>query len=302
MVDDVENAPTPRHPRRALERVPLGGLRGEEWLALVFAGGIVCLLIAGFVLGPLLRWVSIDSRLMAALPFLLFVGLAMLCLRIRPRELGIQLPTLKRVATLLGYTVVLMVFQVSVFSLVLGILSHHSVDMANSILFMMPNRQLATGVTVQSFFVFFLAVAVVGPIVEEVIFRGLLFQGLWATWSPVAAIATSSVLFGFAHGSLGFAQIIAGVCFAVAYIERRSIVDCILMHCFNNGLVSVVLFSGLIVRGHIEERSALLAEPIPVWSLAASAIVAALTAVVLWRWLRSVWRREVAQESVPLAT
>ncbi len=83
-------------------------------------------------------------------------------------------------------------------------------------------------------------VAVVGPIWEEVFFRGFLFSGLrqGMTFWPAAAI--SGLLFGLVHAPEGISIVIPlgilGAALAWVYERTGSIWPCIAIHWFNNGL------------------------------------------------------------------
>lgn len=88
-----------------------------------------------------------------------------------------------------------------------------------------------------------LAISVVGPIGEEVLFRGAALQKLMDKgWSPTAAIWISSLLFGIAH--MNPVQIIyatvLGLLLGWVYVRTKSLLPCIGLHIFNN-LTSVVL-------------------------------------------------------------
>lgn len=92
-----------------------------------------------------------------------------------------------------------------------------------------------------SFFIMFNLV-IVGPIIEELIFRGLLLRSL-AQYGRNFAIVTTSILFGMYHASL----IENGYAFAVgivlAYITLRySLKWAIIIHCGNNMLMMLIAF------------------------------------------------------------
>jgi len=92
-----------------------------------------------------------------------------------------------------------------------------------------------------SFFIMF-NIVIVGPIVEEIIFRGLLLRSL-AGYGRNFAIVTTSILFGMYHASLvqnGYAFIVGIV---LAYITLRySLKWAIVIHCTNNMLMMIILF------------------------------------------------------------
>lgn len=66
-----------------------------------------------------------------------------------------------------------------------------------------PSQDLVTEIeetrTVVVWVAIVLGVVIVQPLVEEITFRGLLLRALMRRWSPVAAIAVSSAIFGAIH-------------------------------------------------------------------------------------------------------
>ena len=88
-----------------------------------------------------------------------------------------------------------------------------------------------------------LAVSIVGPIGEEVVFRGGALQQLMDHgWSPVSSIVVSALLFGIAHMNpvqIFFASIL-GLFLGWVYVRTKSLIPCIGLHILNN-LTSVIL-------------------------------------------------------------
>lgn len=83
----------------------------------------------------------------------------------------------------------------------------------------------------------FLSICVVGPILEEIMFRGLLFKSLERAFrSPAAAIIISGLLFGLWHGSLvqGVYTAMMGIVLAYVYHKTRNLWFPILIHMLNN--------------------------------------------------------------------
>lgn len=84
-----------------------------------------------------------------------------------------------------------------------------------------------------------IAIALLGPIAEEVIFReGIIGNMLKCNINPWIAILTSSVVFGIIHLNpiqIPFA-IFAGVIFGIIYIKTQNIVVTSILHVINNSL------------------------------------------------------------------
>ena len=85
-------------------------------------------------------------------------------------------------------------------------------------------------------FIFLLIGGIVGPIAEELFFRGILY-GFLRRWGIVAAIVVSTGLFVLAHPiSQGFPipQAAGGIVFALAYEIEGSLVTPIVIHVLGN--------------------------------------------------------------------
>jgi len=88
----------------------------------------------------------------------------------------------------------------------------------------------------------FLGVVLIGPICEEIIFRGIILEGLLKNYSTQKAIIFSALIFGLIHFipiqviNASFMGLILGW----IYLKTRSLWVCIALHVINNGL-SVLL-------------------------------------------------------------
>ena len=82
----------------------------------------------------------------------------------------------------------------------------------------------------------FLSVAFVGPIVEEILFRGIILESMRKIMPPALAIFFSSMVFGIWHMEpiQVVYTIIAGIAFGVVYYRTRKLRYPILMHIINN--------------------------------------------------------------------
>ena len=81
--------------------------------------------------------------------------------------------------------------------------------------------------------VFLLVGGVIGPVWEEIFFRGIIF-GFLRRWGLYAAIVISTALFVLPHfdGSrLPLTQIVGGIVFAIAYEKEKSLFVPITIHC-----------------------------------------------------------------------
>ena len=81
-------------------------------------------------------------------------------------------------------------------------------------------------------FWFFLVGVVVAPVVEEIFFRGFLFQGFRQKYGWAAAVFLSSAIFGAAHFDLAslFPTFVLGVVLAYVYHRSNSVWPGIILH------------------------------------------------------------------------
>ena len=108
-------------------------------------------------------------------------------------------------------------------------------------------QNLATMVAGGSVPVRFLAVVIIGPLVEEICFRGIVLNRLLAWSKPSAAVIIQSISFGAVHGNL--VQFLFSICLGVAlgsmFVKFRKLWVCIVGHVVFNllGFVFSILIS-----------------------------------------------------------
>jgi len=93
---------------------------------------------------------------------------------------------------------------------------------------------------------FFLVGGVIGPIAEEIFFRGIIY-GFFRKWGILAGIVTSTLIFVIFHSTgpyLPVTQIVGGILFAVAYEKEQNLVVPIAIHCLGN----LAIFSLMMVK------------------------------------------------------
>ncbi len=79
-------------------------------------------------------------------------------------------------------------------------------------------------------------VVVLGPVVEEGLFRGLLLHRWAVRWNLTAALWTSSLLFGIGHAPSVIGSTVFGLVMAILYIETGSLLVPIVLHATNNAI------------------------------------------------------------------
>lgn len=83
---------------------------------------------------------------------------------------------------------------------------------------------------------FLLGALLIGPILEEIVFRNILLNSLLNTHTKKIAIIISSLIFAVIHGNPFQIMIafILGLFFGVVYSKNRNILHTIILHCFAN--------------------------------------------------------------------
>jgi len=91
--------------------------------------------------------------------------------------------------------------------------------------------------------IYFFNFVIQAPIMEELIFRGIILSYLLKHVTQLQAILFSSLLFGLTHGSPDqmLFSALGGVFLAYAYLKSNTLVVPILFHAFNNALGFVVM-------------------------------------------------------------
>lgn len=119
----------------------------------------------------------------------------------------------------------------------------------------MPRALASSSVAIRTAWIFFRALAaiVTVPIAEELAFRGFLirrvvspdFETLPLRKFSWIGVVLSSIAFGFLHGNLWFAGVLAGGLYAWALLRRGQIGDAVIAHATTNALLVayVLLFA-----------------------------------------------------------
>jgi len=117
----------------------------------------------------------------------------------------------------------------------------------------------------------FVALVLVAPVMEELLFRGVILTGFLTRYRPGTAIFASAVLFAIAHlNPYQFAAgLVAGLFLGWLMIRTRSLWPCILMHALFNAHVAVMPILrdrlGVEIRGFTGPPQAGLVEFQPLW-------------------------------------
>lgn len=134
--------------------------------------------------------------------------------------------------------------------------------------------------------------AVLPAICEELVFRGIVFNGL-RKFGNVAAVFISALLFALAHGSAMqfFYQFALGLVLAAVVLKTGSVVASMVTHFVNNA--TVVVYNYIAVQQGLSETEAFTPNLIAI-----SFLVAILAGVVLWLIFRGVKERKGKSEEI----
>ncbi|MBW1643405.1 MAG: CPBP family intramembrane metalloprotease, partial [Deltaproteobacteria bacterium] len=83
---------------------------------------------------------------------------------------------------------------------------------------------------------FILVAGIIGPVGEEILFRGIIY-GFFRRWGVLAALILSSIIFVLAHSILSgipVPQIVGGIIFAIAYEKEGNLIVPITIHILGN--------------------------------------------------------------------
>lgn len=117
-------------------------------------------------------------------------------------------------------------------------------DYVMSLLPWLPNLMEITFDLLQANWLGIIGIAVLGPILEELLFRGAITRVLLKKYNPRKAIILSALVFGIFH--INPAQVVVatliGLLLGWIYYKTASLIPCILIHIINN---SLSVYSGL---------------------------------------------------------
>jgi membrane protease YdiL (CAAX protease family)/GNAT superfamily N-acetyltransferase len=91
----------------------------------------------------------------------------------------------------------------------------------------------------------FCVAVLIAPVVEEVLFRGILMQRWARKWGTLTGVIVSSALFALGHVEL-LGHFVFGVAMCALYLRTRSLWVPIATHALNNFLASMVQLAGVI--------------------------------------------------------
>ena len=204
-----------------------------RWLILFALAGLLIVAGLGLVLEVLTPENALPDELFLALFYLPLVAWAFF-LQWRNKVRLVRFFKLPRIGqywwVVLGMVPVLLVFSLGA-SILTAAVAPDYVDGA----------QIDSGSNVV---VLLFTIAVIPPVVEELIFRGLLLERWAVKWRLGTALIVQAILFGILHVDPIGASVF-GLVMGLMYLRCRSLWVPIVMHALNNGLVVlVIVFAG----------------------------------------------------------
>lgn len=121
--------------------------------------------------------------------------------------------------------------------------------------------------------------AIVGPVIEELVFRGLLYKAWEEKWGWVIAMILSSAVFGAYHGGF-WPAFVGGLIYVALYRRTGSLLAPILVHGIYNGLLWYPLLGRYVMPGHLEAPG-----DISSWAFHLAALVVCAVAIPAYLWM-----------------
>ena len=99
-------------------------------------------------------------------------------------------------------------------------------------------QELFVGMLGDNTLLIFATVAISAPILEEILFRGIILDGFLKNYSPTKAIIWSAIIFGLIHMNpyQFIGATLVGILMGWIYWRTKSLWLCILIHFINNSL------------------------------------------------------------------
>lgn len=140
------------------------------------------------------------------------------------------------IPSLFGIVAVCIAFSLGTFWLTVFVLN----PIAPSIVeFIMTAEPMHSSVWILTFEI--VIITIVGPIVEEFIFRGVILHRLMRKTSMWGGILISSILFGFLHADM-IGAFFFGVIASLLFLKTGNLLIPILMHMINNTIAVLLMF------------------------------------------------------------
>lgn len=121
---------------------------------------------------------------------------------------------------------------------------------------------------------------IVGPVIEELVFRGLLYRAFERRWGWLASMAVTSFLFGLVHPTRILATALGSVVLICVLRRTGSLRACILLHMIFNVLISWPILGQLLFTAPTGSLANL-----ATWSLPLACLTFAAVALPVHVWM-----------------
>lgn len=150
--------------------------------------------------------------------------------KLRIQDLGLQRFHWGWIFAVLGLYIAQMTLVVVVFTVIQVVSPSTNLDQAQDV--------LGFGKTHWAVVASFIAAVGIAPVVEELIFRGIMFRALASRWPIWLAAIVSSAAFGWLHGQLnvGIYTFLLGLLLTWLFQRSQSLFPGILLHMLNNAI------------------------------------------------------------------
>ncbi|EPD51013.1 hypothetical protein HMPREF1210_02204 [Paenisporosarcina sp. HGH0030] len=204
--------------------------------------GLTILLMVVFGIGAIFLPYS-DNFVEAGITLILYIAAPLLFFRYHFRKQGQSVRevvfkegTVEWLPRLFGFVAISIAFSISVFWLQLFALYPIFPGFVDFLLepIPMPENPIYLVISLVS-------IAIIGPIAEEFIFRGVLLHRMMKKTSMWGGILISSILFGLLHADV-VGAFIFGVIASLLYLKTRNLLIPILMHIINNSIAVIWMY------------------------------------------------------------
>lgn len=212
-----------------------------NWLDILAIIGIILAanLLAGMLLGVISIFVTIKPAFMQALSYALAFGLAIIFTILLQRQRGLKKNLIKLNIKKINLPLVL--WGVALI-FVLGVVIEPLLDMFPSRYLDFLDSAIGTGGWA------IVTTVVMAPILEEILFRGLILEPIREKSGALRAVLISAAIFGVIHiiPQQAINAFLIGIILGYIYIKTRSLASVIVIHAINNALAYILreLFGG----------------------------------------------------------
>lgn len=107
----------------------------------------------------------------------------------------------------------------------------------------------------KSFPAFFIVFTIIGPILEEIVFRKVIFGALYTRFNFWTSVIISSIIFGIVHFEIEHLLIYAsmGATFAFLYVKTKRLIVPIITHILMNTFASIVTLYSDDIEKYLEQ-------------------------------------------------